>query len=69
VSDDGEGIPEGERERVFDTFYTTKNGSGTGLGLPVTRAIAQLHGGSLAIDPGVARGARLVLRLPAGRPA
>jgi two-component system, NtrC family, sensor kinase len=64
VSDEGEGIPLEQVTRVFETFYTTKNGSGTGLGLPVSRAIAELHGGSLEADPGVEQGARLVLRLP-----
>jgi two-component system NtrC family sensor kinase len=65
VADEGEGIPPEELPRLFDAFYTTRDGSGSGLGLPVTRAIAELHGGSLTVDTTVERGARLVLRLPA----
>jgi signal transduction histidine kinase len=64
VEDEGTGIPSADAERVFDLFYTTRNGSGTGLGLAAARAIAQLHGGTLTVDSGRARGACLVLRLP-----
>jgi two-component system NtrC family sensor kinase len=64
VQDEGEGIPPEELSRIFDTFYTTKNGSGTGLGLPVSRAVAALHGGSLEADADAGHGACLVLRLP-----
>lgn len=48
VEDDGPGIPEDLRERVFQPFFTTKPpGEGTGLGLPVTRSIIDAHGGEL----------------------
>lgn len=65
VCDEGPGISATEAERVFEPFHTTKNGSGTGLGLASARAIAELHDGSLTLDLGVERGARFVLRLPA----
>lgn len=64
VRDEGSGIPDGDEELVFDIFYTTKNGSGTGLGLAGARAVAQLHGGTLAVDRSAERGACFVLRLP-----
>lgn len=64
VRDEGEGIPHEELSRVFEPFYTTKDGSGTGLGLPVSRAIAALHGGSLEAEAVAGAGACLVLRLP-----
>jgi signal transduction histidine kinase len=66
VHDGGPGIPPADAERVFELFYTTRNGSGvgTGLGLAAARAIAELHGGTLAVDADVDRGACLVLRLP-----
>lgn len=65
VGDEGDGIPEDALGRVFEAFHTTRNGSGTGLGLPASRAIAELHGGTLEADLSSGPGARLVLRLPA----
>jgi signal transduction histidine kinase len=64
VRDEGPGISAAEAERVFELFYTTRNGSGTGLGLAAARAIAEIHDGTLAVEPGLERGACLVLRLP-----
>lgn len=64
ISDDGPGIPAADAEQVFELFHTTKSGSGTGLGLASARAIAERHGGTLTLDPGVERGACFVLRLP-----
>jgi two-component system sensor histidine kinase TctE len=51
VEDDGSGIPEHERERVFERFYRVpgSSGSGSGLGLAIVRQIAQLHGASVSI--------------------
>lgn len=66
VHDEGPGIPPAEAERVFELFYTTRNGpsAGTGLGLAAARAIAELHGGTLAVDADGDHGACFVLRLP-----
>ena len=49
VVDDGPGIPEESLARVFQSFYTTKS-SGTGLGLPIARKLAEALGGSLEIE-------------------
>jgi two-component system OmpR family sensor kinase len=51
VSDHGHGIPEAERERVFDRFYRRGDGSytGSGLGLAIVRAIAERHAASVAL--------------------
>jgi signal transduction histidine kinase len=52
ISDDGPGIPADIRERVFDSFFTTKDvGKGTGLALATARRIVvDRHGGSLSVD-------------------
>lgn len=48
--DDGPGMPEEVRFRVFELFFTTK-ASGTGMGLPIVQKIIEGHGGSIRIDP------------------
>lgn len=64
VADAGPGFPVGEPEALFGLWTTTRAGSGSGLGLPVSRAIAEQHGGTLTAEAASERGARLVLRLP-----
>jgi two-component system NtrC family sensor kinase len=65
VRDEGPGVPEADREHVFDPFFTTKEpGKGTGLGLAVSRSIAQAHGGDLLLARAEGKGATFVLRLP-----
>lgn len=54
VSDDGPGIPEAERDRVFDRFYRTEASrsrelGGTGLGLPIARELVRAHGGAIRL--------------------
>ena len=64
VEDDGVGIRDDLRERVFDPAYTTKEGvAGAGLGLAVSRMIARSHDGELNAD-GCDIGARLLLEMP-----
>jgi signal transduction histidine kinase len=52
IGDDGPGIPPEARERIFDSFYTTKDvGHGTGLGLATARRIVvDRHGGALTVE-------------------
>ncbi|HMB50630.1 MAG TPA: ATP-binding protein [Natronoarchaeum rubrum] len=58
VADDGPGIPPEERERVFETAYTTHE-DGTGFGLSIVREVADAHGWSVSIGESEAGGARL----------
>jgi signal transduction histidine kinase len=65
LRDEGPGVPEADRERVFDPFFTTKEpGKGTGLGLAVSRSIAQAQGGDLLLARTEGPGATFVLRIP-----
>lgn len=68
VTDNGIGIPEEERERVFETFHRAHDHGyeGTGLGLAICRRIADRHGGSIAVESGPnGLGTTFVVRLPA----
>jgi signal transduction histidine kinase len=65
VEDDGAGIPEEERKRVFERFYRReRDGAGNGLGLAIVRWIALAHRGSVAIGTASLGGASFVVTLP-----
>jgi PAS domain S-box-containing protein len=66
VADNGPGVPAELRRRLFDPFVTTKPvGSGSGIGLTVSRGLVEAHGGTLALaEPGEPAGARFIVRLP-----
>lgn len=66
VSDNGEGFPEEEIERVFDKFYRPGNtrADGTGLGLFVVRGFTEAQGGEITLQNLPGKGARFVLELP-----
>ena len=57
VADDGPGVPESERERVFDTGYTT-DAEGTGFGLAIVARVASAHGWDVTVTDGDEGGAR-----------
>lgn len=71
VADRGPGIPEEERERIFEKYYRgedSRNKPGTGIGLNLVKVIAGLHGGSIAHHPRQGGGSLFVLTIPL-RPA
>lgn len=68
VRDTGEGIAEETLGRVFEAFFTTREG-GTGLGLPIARRIVEAHGGTLAVRSRVGEGTVARISLPAGHRA
>jgi signal transduction histidine kinase len=70
VSDDGPGIPDEVRPRVFEALFTTRS-KGTGLGLALCRRIVEAHGGSIALEPaapGATGGASFLLTIPDPEP-
>jgi signal transduction histidine kinase len=67
VHDNGGGIPKRDRDAIFDPYYRVSSASnegvaGTGIGLSIARELAQIHGGSLILEPSKA-GARFCIRL------
>jgi signal transduction histidine kinase len=63
ISDEGPGIPEEIREKIFDLYFTTKIG-GSGIGLAMTYRILQLHHGSVEVQSEKDRGTEFRLRIP-----
>jgi signal transduction histidine kinase len=71
VSDTGIGIPEHERERLFERFFRSQSAlerqiQGTGLGLYISKAIVDAHGGRIGVDSVTGRGTTFVVELPIG---
>jgi signal transduction histidine kinase len=69
VADDGDGVPEAERERIFERFVRldaarSRDEGGAGLGLAIARDVAVRHGGTLTVRDAPAGGALFELRLP-----
>jgi adenylate cyclase len=66
IQDNGPGMPESVKAKIFENLYTTKGvGKGTGLGLAIARQIVvERHGGSLEVNSVLGEGAEFVMRLP-----
>lgn len=74
VTDDGPGVPEAERERVFDRFARRddardRDQGGTGLGLPISRGLARAYGGEVSLVGADGGGLTAQLVLPAAEPS
>lgn len=73
VCDTGIGIPKEELASIFDKFYQAKDSKGlgregTGLGLPITKQLVELHGGTICVESQPGQGSRFKLTLPVGPP-
>jgi signal transduction histidine kinase len=71
VDDDGAGVAEADRERVFERFVRldearARDSGGSGLGLAIVREIVRVHGGAVSVTASPLGGARFVVDLPAG---
>jgi signal transduction histidine kinase len=69
VEDDGPGVPEDQRERVFERFVRldearARDDGGSGLGLAIVEEIVRAHGGSVSVAASELGGARFAVRLP-----
>jgi signal transduction histidine kinase len=65
VSDDGPGIPEGERAKIFDRYWQARRDrKGVGLGLAIARGVVEAHGGRIWVEGAPGKGARFCLTLP-----
>jgi signal transduction histidine kinase len=63
VEDNGPGVPEKDRERIFQPFFTTRS-RGTGLGLAIVQKVVVMHNGRVTVDKGAAGGASVQLSFP-----
>jgi len=64
-SDNGIGIQPGNRDRIFDPYFTTKTGrKGFGLGLAYAKQVVEQHGGNIEVDPRPGHGAVFTVYLP-----
>jgi PAS domain S-box-containing protein len=68
VRDTGEGIPDDLLAQIFEPFFSTKPGKGTGLGLWVSQGIVQSHGGTMRVRSRVGRGTTFMITLPVQGP-
>jgi PAS domain S-box-containing protein len=68
VVDNGVGMTQEVQEKLFERFFSTKGGKGTGLGLLVTRKIVEEHGGTISVESEPGKGTTFTMRFPNRRP-
>ena len=65
VKDNGNGIPDIIKEKIFQPFFTTKpTGEGTGLGLSLSYDIVKAHGGEIKVNTKESEGTEFIIQLP-----
>lgn len=70
VEDNGAGVAEAIRSRIFESYFTTKPvGVGTGIGLSISKSIVERHSGKIWFEPNEPNGAKFIVELPAISPA
>jgi signal transduction histidine kinase len=67
IHDQGSGIPDDIRDKIFDLYFTTKK-DGSGIGLAMTYRIVELHNGSIEVESDAIRGTTFILRFPLNTP-
>lgn len=66
ISDNGPGIPDSIKDKIFQPFFTTKpTGQGTGLGLSLAYDIIKAHGGNIQVNSDFDQGSTFIIQLPA----
>ena len=68
IADNGPGVPQSDKVRIFEPFYSTKGSQGTGLGLAVTHKIVEEHSGSITVERGPEGGALFRILIPQQQP-
>ena len=64
VADHGPGVPDADKDAIFERFYRRKAGPGSGLGLSIVRSIARLHHGDATVHDNVPHGSVFIMHLP-----
>jgi two-component system phosphate regulon sensor histidine kinase PhoR len=73
VADKGPGIPAAEQQKIFEKFYRGSNASvrkirGSGIGLSITKHVAEMHGGEVLVESEPGKGSTFILRIPIRQP-
>ncbi len=66
VADTGKGIPDRDKDRIFEPYFSTKV-TGTGLGLAIAKAVISEHQGRIWVEDNLPRGSRFIIELPLGK--
>lgn len=68
VADNGIGMTESVRRRIFEPYFTTKGERGSGIGMPMVYAVVKRHRGEIEVESELGRGTTVTIRLPLGAP-